>query len=193
MDIKILSKKTLSQWKYLLQKVAYQYTDRHNQIKKAEREVYNRGDGAALLLYNKERQSVILIRQVRLPVYLNRIEDKMLIEVCAGTLDNDDPETCVRRESEEETGYRVSEVKKVFEAYMSPGAVTEKIHCFIGAYSSESKVSDGGGLEAEHEEIEVFEISFLTAYEMIGSGEIKDAKTIMLLQYAFINRIFEAK
>jgi len=191
MEIKILSKTILSENKYLLQQVEYEYIDRNNQIKRAKREVFHRGNGAAVLLYDKERKTIILVRQIRLPVFLNKPEDGNMVECCAGTIDKDDPETCVRREAEEETGYRITDVKKVFEAYMSPGAVTEVIYFFTGVYSHESKVSEGGGLEAEHEEIEVLEMPFIKAYEMIGTGEIKDAKTIMLLQYAFINKILD--
>ena len=191
MEIKILSKTILSENKYLLQQVEYEYIDRNNQIKRAKREVFHRGNGAAVLLYDKERKTIILVRQIRLPVFLNKPEDGNMVECCAGTIDKDDPETCVRREAEEETGYRITDVKKVFEAYMSPGAVTEVIYFFTGVYSHGSKVSEGGGLEAEHEEIEVLEMPFNKAYEMIGTGEIKDAKTIMLLQYAFINKILD--
>lgn len=133
--------------------------------------------------------TVILTRQFRLPTYLNGNKSGLMIEVCAGLLDKDDPEACIIRETEEETGYRLHSVKKVFESYMSPGAVTEILHCFIGEYDISMKVSTGGGLEDEHEEIDVIEIPFDQAYVMIESGEIKDAKTIMLLQYAKIHEL----
>jgi nudix-type nucleoside diphosphatase (YffH/AdpP family) len=130
---------------------------------------------------------VVLTRQFRLPTYLNGNTSGMVIEACAGLLDTENPEECIIRETEEETGYRLSSVKKVFQSYMSPGSVTEILHFFIGEYQSEMKVSEGGGLAEEHENIEVLEYSFDEAYQMIASGEINDAKTIMLLQYAKIN------
>jgi len=126
---------------------------------------------------------VILTRQFRLPTFLNGNPDGMLIEACAGLLDKDDPEECIRRETEEETGYKVSEVKKIFEAYMSPGSVTEILYFFIAEYSRSMKVNEGGGIAQEQEEIEVLEIGLDKAIQMVGSGEIKDGKTIMLLQY----------
>jgi nudix-type nucleoside diphosphatase (YffH/AdpP family) len=134
-------------------------------------------------MYNTKKKTVILIRQFRMPSYVNGNKSGVIIETCAGLLDGDDPETCVRKEAVEETGYRLKEVKKVFEAYMSPGAVTEIIHFFIGEYDASMKVSSGGGLEDEHEDIEILEKPFSEALEMIRSGEIKDAKTIMLLQH----------
>jgi nudix-type nucleoside diphosphatase (YffH/AdpP family) len=138
-------------------------------------------------LYNSNKKTVVLTRQFRLPTYLNGNTSGMVIEACAGLLDTENPEECIIRETEEETGYRLSSVKKVFQSYMSPGSVTEILHFFIGEYQSEMKVSEGGGLAEEHENIEVLEYSFDEAYQMIASGEINDAKTIMLLQYAKIN------
>jgi nudix-type nucleoside diphosphatase (YffH/AdpP family) len=154
-----------------------------------KREVYDRGNGAAILLYNTKQKTVILTRQFRLPTYLNGNDSGMMIEVCAGLLDEDHPEQCIIRETEEETGYRVSSVRKVFEAYMSPGAVTEILYFFVGEYDESMKVSEGGGVEHEQENIDVLEFTFDEAYSMIGSGEIKDAKTIMLLQYAKIHNL----
>jgi nudix-type nucleoside diphosphatase (YffH/AdpP family) len=149
--------------------------------------VYDRGNGAVILLYNSAKKTVVLTRQFRLPTYLNGNRSGMVIEACAGLLDTENPEECIIRETEEETGYRLSSVKKVFQSYMSPGSVTEILHFFIGEYQSEMKVSEGGGLAEEHENIEVLEYTFNEAYQMITSGEITDAKTIMLLQYAKIN------
>jgi GDP-mannose pyrophosphatase NudK len=174
---------------YTLNKVTVDYQKKDGTWDTQVREVYDRGNGAAILLYNKIKETVILTRQFRLPTYLNGNESGLLIEVCAGLLDEDNPEACIIRETEEETGYRLHSVKKVFESYMSPGAVTEILHFFIGEYDSSMKVSSGGGLEQEHEEIDVIEIPFDQAYTMIESGEIKDAKTIMLLQYAKINNL----
>ena len=135
------------------------------------------------MLYNKAQRNVILTRQFRLPAYINGKEDGMLIEACAGLLDKDNAEDCIRRETEEETGYQVTDVRKIFEAYMSPGSVTEILYFFIAEYSSNMKVADGGGVAHEEENIEVLELNIDEAMKMIESGEIKDGKTIMLLQY----------
>ena len=187
--IKIKQTDLLSDNWYLLNKVTFDYQRSDNTIQTQIREVYDRGNGAAILLYNSIQKTVILIRQFRLPSYLNGNETGMMIEVCAGLLDKDHPEQCIIRETEEETGYRISTVHKVFETYMSPGAVTEILYCFVGEYNASMKVSNGGGIEHEQEEIEVLEMPFEDAYAMIETGEIKDAKTILLLQYAKINKL----
>ncbi|WP_281237674.1 GDP-mannose pyrophosphatase NudK [Flavobacterium praedii] len=186
---KIKKTELLSDNWYTLNKVTIDYQKKDNTWAIQEREVYDRGNGAAILLYNTLKGTVILTRQFRLPTYLNGNKSGLLIEVCAGLLDEDNPEACIIRETEEETGYRLHSVRKIFEAYMSPGAVTEILHYFIAEYNSSMKVSSGGGLEHEHEEIEVIEIPFAQAYVMIETGEIKDAKTIMLLQYAKIHNL----
>lgn len=185
--IKIQNTKVLANDYYLLNKITFDYLNIKGNWVTQNREVYDRGNGAGILLYNLEHKTVILTRQFRLPSYLNGNPSGMLIEVCAGLLDADQPEQCIIRETEEETGYRITDVKKVMETYMSPGAVTEILYLFVGEYTANMKVSDGGGLEHEHEEIEVIEWPFDKAYNMIASGEIKDAKTILLLQYAKIN------
>jgi nudix-type nucleoside diphosphatase (YffH/AdpP family) len=172
---------------YILNKVTFDYNKESDDPETQVREVYDRGNGAVILLYNSAKKTVVLTRQFRLPTYLNGNTSGMLIEACAGMLDEDNPIDCIIRETEEETGYRLSSVKKVFQSYMSPGAVTEILHFFIGEYQPEMKVSEGGGLAEEHENIEVLEYPFNEAYQMIASGEITDAKTIMLLQYAKIN------
>jgi nudix-type nucleoside diphosphatase (YffH/AdpP family) len=172
---------------YILNKVTFDYNKDSDVPETQVREVYDRGNGAVILLYNSTKKTVVLTRQFRLPTYLNGNSSGMLIEACAGMLDEDNPIECIIRETEEETGYRISSVKKVFQSYMSPGAVTEILHFFIGEYQPEMKVSEGGGLAEEHENIEVLEYPFNEAYQMIASGEITDAKTIMLLQYAKIN------
>ena len=172
---------------YFLNKVTFDYKMEDQDSETQVREVYDRGNGAVILLYNSAKKTVVLTRQFRLPTYLNGNSSGMLIEACAGMLDKDNPIECIIRETEEETGYRLSSVKKVFQSYMSPGAVTEILHFFIGEYQPEMKVSEGGGLAEEHENIEVLEYPFNDAYQMIASGEIIDAKTIMLLQYAKIN------
>lgn len=185
--INIINTEVLSKQKFILKKITYDYTKEDTTVEQQTREIYYRGNGAVILLYNITHKTIILTRQFRLPTYLNGNTSGMLIEACAGMLDEDNPIDCIRRETEEETGYRLSSVKKVFQSYMSPGAVTEILHFFIGEYQSEMKVSEGGGLAEEHENIEVLEYPFNEAYQMITSGEITDAKTIMLLQYAKIN------
>lgn len=182
-QIKITQSDVLSDNWYVLRKITYQYTQEDGTVQVHQREAYDRGNGATILLYNKEEGTVILTRQFRLPTYINGNLDGMMIEACAGLLDQDNPEECIRRETEEETGYKITEIQKVFEAYMSPGSVTEILYFFIAAYSKSMKVSDGGGVAHEQENIEVLEIPVQKALQMIQSGEIKDAKTIMLLQY----------
>ena len=175
---------------YVLNKVTFDYKMEDHDSETQVREVYDRGNGAVILLYNLTKKTVVLTRQFRLPTYLNGNTSGMVIEACAGLLDAENPEECIIRETDEETGYRLSSVKKVFQSYMSPGSVTEILHFFIGEYQPNMKVSDGGGLAEEHENIEVLEYSFDQAYQMIATGEIVDAKTIMLLQYAKINLPF---
>jgi len=189
-DIKILQTDILSDNWYTLKKVTYEYVKANGERMVQSREAYDRGNGAVILLYNKENRTVILTRQFRLPTYINGNETGMLIEACAGLLDKDDPEACIRRETEEETGYKVQDVQKVFEAYMSPGSVTEILYFFVAQYTPMMKVTDGGGMEHEEENIEVLELSIDKAVEMMKSGEIRDAKTIMLLQYALLNNLF---
>jgi GDP-mannose pyrophosphatase NudK len=187
-NIKILKQETLSANWYKLYKYTYTITARNGETLTQSREAYDRGNGATILLYNKEQNTVILTRQFRLPTFVNGNESGMLIEACAGLLDLDNPEDCIRRETEEETGYRISHVRKIFDVYMSPGSVTEILHFFVGEYSKDQKVTEGGGID-EDENIEVLELPFSKAYGMIQSGEIKDAKTIMLLQYAKLNQL----
>jgi nudix-type nucleoside diphosphatase (YffH/AdpP family) len=186
-EIKIQKTEILSHKKYLLNKVTLDYKKRDNSWITQKREVYDRGNGAAILLYNSESKTVILTRQFRLPTYLNGNTTGMLIETCAGMLDLDEPEQCIIRETEEETGYRISKVQKVMETYMSPGVLTEILYLFVGEYNESMKVNEGGGLEEEQENIEVLEMKHDQAYAMIATGEIKDAKTILLLQHAKIN------
>jgi nudix-type nucleoside diphosphatase (YffH/AdpP family) len=188
-EVKILQTDILSNNWYTLKKVVYEYVKANGERMVQSREAYDRGNGAVILLYIKENRSVILTRQFRLPTYINGNETGMLIEACAGLLDKDDPEACIRRETEEETGYKVQDVQKVFEAYMSPGSVTEILYFFVAQYTPMMKVTDGGGMEHEEENIEVLELSIDKAVEMMKSGEIRDAKTIMLLQYALLNNL----
>ena len=182
--VRIVEEKLLSDNWYTLKTTAFDLRRRDGTWQRQHRETYNRGNGATILLYNRSQTTVILTRQFRFPTFVNGNKSGMMIEACAGLLDKDDPETCIKRETEEETGYVVSEVRKVFEAYMSPGSVTERLYFFVGEYSARDKISDGGGHQHEGEDIEVLELPLNTALGMIGKGEIVDAKTIMLLQYA---------
>jgi len=187
--IKDLSTEILSDNWYTLKKVSYQYLKNDGSWELQTREAYDRGNGATILLYNSEEKKIILTRQFRLPTYVNGNEDGMMIEACAGLLDKDNPEDCIRKETEEETGYKVTKVRKIFEAYMSPGSVTEILYFFVAEYTSDMKVSEGGGLAEEQENIEVLELDAEAAYQMVNKGEIIDAKTIMLLQYAQLNQL----
>jgi len=185
--IRNINTEVLSDNWYTLNKITFDYQLKNGEWVRQMRESYDRGNGATILLYNIKKSTIILIRQFRMPTYATSNQSGMIIETCAGLLDGDDPETCIIKETEEETGYKIRNVKKIFESYMSPGAVTETIHFFIAEYSEQMKVSEGGGLISEHEDIEILEVDFHKAFEMINSGEIVDAKTIMLLQYARIN------
>lgn len=159
-----------------------------------QRETHDRGNGATLLLYHPERETVLLTRQFRFPVYVNGHPDGMLIETPGGVLDADDehPETAVRREAVEETGHTVGEVRHVFDVYMSPGSVTERVSFYAAEYGSATRTHEGGGLDDEGEDIEILELPFRRALEMIRDGAIADAKTIMLLQWAALEGPFAA-
>ena len=187
--IKILQTETLSDNWYLLKKITYEYVKKDGSKQTQTREVYDRGNGATILLYNRQQRTVILTRQFRLPTFVNQNETGFLIEACAGLLDKDNAEDCIRRETEEETGYKVSAVRKIFEAYMSPGSVTEILYFFIAEYAKEMKVAGGGGVDGEEENIEVLEYHIDDAMEMVDRGEIKDGKTILLLQYVKLYNI----
>jgi len=186
-NLKDIKREILSDNWYTLNKYTYKYQKPDGSWEIQEREAYDRCNGAAILLYNSEKKTVVLTRQFRMPTYVNGNENGMMIEVCAGLLDGDNPADCVRKETEEETGYKISNVQKVFQTYMSPGSVTEILYLFVGEYDESMKVSDGGGADDETENIEVLELDFNEAMKMVASGEIKDAKTIMLLQHAKLN------
>jgi GDP-mannose pyrophosphatase NudK len=188
-NVKIIDTKILSDNWYVLRKLTYEYTKKDGSKMTQSRETYDRGNGATILLYNKEERTIILTRQFRLPTFVNGNETGMLIEACAGLLDKDNAEDCIRRETEEETGYKITEVRKIFEAYMSPGSVTEILYFFIAEYAKEMKINEGGGVAHEEENIEVLELDIDAAMKMIDTGEIKDGKTIMLLQYIKLNNI----
>lgn len=188
-NVTILNTEILSDNWYILKKITYEYVKKDGTKLTQSREAYDRGNGATILLYNKEQQTVILTRQFRLPTFINGNKTGMLIEACAGLLDKDNAEDCIKRETEEETGYKITEIQKVFEAYMSPGSVTEILYFFIAEYETSMKVTDGGGVAHEEENIEVLEITIEQAMNMITNGEIKDGKTIMLLQYVKLHTI----
>lgn len=191
--VRIANEEVLSNNWYTLRKYTFDYQKGDGQWERQSREAYDRGNGAVILLFNRAQQTVLLTKQFRIPTYVNGNETGMLIEACAGLLDKDNPEDCIRRETEEETGYKITAVEKVFEAYMSPGSVTEILYFFVAEYADEMKVSQGGGSEDEQENIEVMELDFQKSLEMVRSGEIKDAKTIMLLQYAQLNHLLTKK
>ena len=181
--IKNVHSKLLSDNWYSLRKFTFDYQKKDGSWEHQEREAYDRGNGAAILLYNTSDRTIILTKQFRLPTYINGNPSGMMIEACAGLLDNDNPEDAIRRETEEETGFKISSIERVFEAYMSPGSVTEILYFFIAEYTNAMKVSDGGGIAAESENIEVLQLSIDEAMQMIKTGEIKDAKTMLLLQF----------
>jgi len=182
--VRIVEERLLSNDWYVLKKTTFDYCCRDGRWERQSRETYDRGNGAVLLLFNAERSTVVLIRQFRFPAFMNGCMDGLLVEACAGLLDGEDPSTCIRREAEEETGFRIRSPRKILEAYMSPGSVTEKLHFFVAEYELQDRVSAGGGDTAEGEDIEVLELTLASALQMIGTGAIQDGKTIMLLQYA---------
>ena len=188
-NIKIIEQKILSEKWYVLYNIVFDQKNKDGVWQRVEREAYDRGNGAAILLYNKEKRTVILTSQFRMPTYLNGNPTGMLTEVCAGLLDDLNPEECIKKETEEETGYIVHHVQKVFQAYMSPGSVTEILHFFIAEYHENMKANEGGGVADDHENIEVLEWSFDHALEMIKTGAITDAKTILFLYYVKIYNI----
>jgi nudix-type nucleoside diphosphatase (YffH/AdpP family) len=184
--VRIVESRVLSDNWYVLKTTTFDFLRSNGSWQRQHRETYDRGNGAVVLLYQPQTRRVVLTRQFRFPAFVNG-HDGMLIEAAAGLLDDASPEERIRLEAEEETGYRIHDVRKVFEAFMSPGSVTEKLHFFIAGYDASTKVSDGGGLEGEGEDIEVVEVDFDDALAMIDRAEIVDAKTIMLLQYAALH------
>jgi nudix-type nucleoside diphosphatase (YffH/AdpP family) len=183
-DVRLLS----DNW-YTLKTTTFEWRRRDGTWQTQQRETYDRGNAAVILPYNPKRRTVVLIKQFRYPAFVNGY-DELMIEAAAGLLDDESPENRIRAEAEEEAGYRLRDVRKIFEAFMSPGAVTEKLHFFVGEYEPEMRIGAGGGLASEGEDIEVLELAFDEALAMIGDGRIIDAKTIMLLQYAAL-RIFK--
>ena len=184
--IRVKNVRLLSDNHYILKTATFEWRRANGEWQTQHRESYDRGNAATLLPYNLAQRTVLLVRQFRYPAYVNGHDD-LMIETAAGLLDNASPETRIRAEAEEETGYRLGAVTKVFEAFMSPGAVTEKLHFFVAEYESAMRVGSGGGLADEGEDIEVLELAIDEALTMIADGRIADAKTIMLLQYAVLN------
>jgi nudix-type nucleoside diphosphatase (YffH/AdpP family) len=186
--IRVKEVRLLSDNYAVLKTTTLDYRRANGEWQTQRRETYDRGNGATLLPYHRTQRTVILVRQFRYPAYINGYDD-LLIEAAAGLLDNADPEVRIRAEAEEEIGYRLGKVEKVFEAFMSPGSITEKLHFFVAEYEPSMRIGDGGGLACEGEDIEVLELPIDQALAMITDGRIQDAKTIMLLQYAAL-RIF---
>ena len=190
--IRLKEVKVLSDDWYVLRKNTFDFLRKDGTWQTQSRETYDRGNGATILLYNVKQQTVILTRQFRYPAYVNGHHD-LLIEAPAGLLDEADPEACICREVKEETGYHIEKAHKIFEAFSSPGSVTEKLYYFVAEYDPASKASAGGGLEEEGEEIEVLEVPFIEALNMIETGKIVDAKTILLLQYARVHQLLAGR
>ena len=189
--IKNFSSRILSKAHYILNEVTFEFKKDNGEWETQTREVYDKGSGAAILLYNPQKKTVILTRQLRIPIYINEgYKNGMCIEVCAGLLDGLSPEDCIRKEALEETGYKIDCVTHLYDAYMTPGAVMEKVSYFIAEYNETMKVTEGGGLDSEQEDIEVLEISFEEAYQMIFTGDITDGKTIILLLHAKNSNLF---
>lgn len=190
--VQITEEKLLSDNWYILKRFTFNYLGKNGKWTTQQREAYDRGNGATILLHNPETNHVILTRQFRLPTFINGNRNGgpssgMLIEACAGLLDNDDPETAIRRETEEETGYQIQSVQKVMEAYMSPGSVTEKLYFYLAEYTADTERHAGGGIDEE--EIDILEVPVEQALAMVESGEIMDGKTIMLLQYLRLKQL----
>ena len=186
-----LELEVLSDHWYVLRKASFDFTHRDGRVTREVREAYDRGNGVTILLHDPDAGTVLLTRQFRLPIFLNGHPDGMLIETAAGLLDRagEDPEEAIRREAEEETGVRVGEVRRLFELYMSPGSVTERVTFFAATYSHEQRVSSGGGNADEGEDIEVVELTLDEALAMVERGEIADGKTVLLLQWAQLHGI----
>jgi nudix-type nucleoside diphosphatase (YffH/AdpP family) len=184
--IRVQNIRVLSDNYATLKDTTFEWRRANGEWQTQSRETFERGNAATLLPYHLQRRSVVLVRQFRYPAYVSGYDD-LMIEAAAGLLDDEAPEIRIRAEVEEETGYRLGEIRKIFEAFMSPGAVTEKMHFFVAEYQPEMRIGSGGGLASEGEDIEVLELAIDQALAMIGDGRIADAKTIMLLQYAALN------
>nr|WP_277348520.1 NUDIX domain-containing protein [Planctomonas sp. JC2975] len=188
-DVLIRDVEITSDGWHVLRRTTFDIRGRNGLWSTQQRETYDRGNGATILLYDPTRGTVLLTRQFRFPVYVNDHPDGMLIETAAGLLDEDDPETAIRRETREELGVQVRDLTHVFDAYMSPGSVTERVHFYAAAYTPADRVTAGGGVADEGEDIEIIELSFREALQMISDGTIVDGKTIMLLQWAALQGV----
>ena len=184
-DIQVLSHK-----KYLLRNIVFDYQKKDGSIELQKREVYDHGDAATVLLYNKEKRTIVMVRQFRIVAFMDNENDGMLLETCAGLLEGKDAHEVIVREIEEETGFHITDVTLVYDAYSSAGSLSEKLYFFIAEYTDAQKLSPGGGLQHEQEELEVIEMPFDEAVKMMYTGKIKDVKSIVLLQYAIINQLF---
>ena len=184
--VRVLDVRLLSDNWYVLKTTHFEFRRRDGRWQEQRRETYDRGNGAVILLYDLALRRVVLTRQFRYPAYVNGHDD-LLIEAPAGLLDSQSPEECIRAEAEQEAGYRVREARQVMHAFMSPGSVTERLHFFVAEYDAADRIGSGGGLEAEGEDIEVFECEFDAALAMVADGRIADGKTIMLLQSAALH------
>jgi nudix-type nucleoside diphosphatase (YffH/AdpP family) len=178
---------------HVLRRTTFDYRRADGHWETQQRETYDRGNGATVLLYDPDRETVLLTRQFRFPAYVNDHPDGVLIEAAAGLLDDDDPETAIRRETSEELGVTLGELQHVYDVYMSPGSVTERLHFYAAAYTPADRISPGGGLAADGEDIEIVELPFTQALEMVADGRIADGKTIMLLYWAVIGGPFASQ
>ncbi|MFX1739505.1 GDP-mannose pyrophosphatase [Paraburkholderia sp. A1RI_3L] len=190
--VRIVETTVLSNDWYVLKKITFDFLRRDGRWQRQSRETYDRGNGATILLHNPATGNIVLTRQFRMPAFVSG-HDGMLIEAAAGLLDSATPEERIRAEAEEETGYRVRNIRKVFEAFMSPGSVTEKLHFYVGEYDASMRVSEGGGLEQEGEDVEVLEMPLRTALEHVERGRIVDGKTIMLLQHLALEQLKQGR
>ena len=189
-QVEIKNTKILSDEHYTLKKLEYSLKQSNGTWDEQSRQVFDHGNAVTVLLYNKEQRTVILTKQFRIATYINGNASGMLVEACAGLLEeNEDPDETVKREVKEETGYEIKEIKKIYEAYTSAGSLTELLHFYVAPYNKDQRVNEGGGLKEEGEDIKVMEVAFDDAWRMAESGEMKDAKTIMLLQYALLNQL----
>jgi len=187
--IDVIKNQLLSENYFVLRNITYNLVGKNGVTLRHKREVYDRGNGATILLYNRDKKTVVLTRQFRVATWLNGNTDGMLIETCAGLLDADEPEVCARREAMEETGYQVGELEKVFELYMSPGGVTELVYFYLAPYTDAQRKNSGGGIDDE--DIDVLELPFRQALEMLRTGEICDGKTVILLQHLQLRQLID--
>lgn len=192
-DVVIRDVELLATAWHVLRRTTYDYRNRDGRWSREQRETYDRGDGATVLLYDPDRRTVLLTRQFRYPAYVNGHPDGMLVEAAAGLLDDDDPADAIRREAAEELGVTVGELRAVFQVWMSPGSVTERLHFYAAPYTPADRTGAGGGVVAEGEDIEAVELPFDEALARVGDGRIADAKTIMLLQWAALSGPFRPR